>query len=80
MEKLVTVREIYSGATYSVDGSDTWESPHPLRVDEVQKASFENKHDDTTKGGGGISNRFEKGESSWNDPVVEKTSVTGGES
>ena len=75
----VEVKEIYSGSTYSVVGSDTWNSPHPLKVGEVQKASFENKHDDTHRGGGGITNRFEKGESSWNDPVVEKTSVTGGE-
>lgn len=56
----VTVREVYSGAAYKLvtEASQT----ATIVANEVASVAFTNDYDDTHRGGGAVTNRFEDGE------------------
>lgn len=52
----VTVREVYSGASYKITSADVQNAV--ISAENVASVEFTNDHDTTTHGGGGVNNHF----------------------
>ncbi|WP_172135789.1 DUF5979 domain-containing protein [Adlercreutzia sp. ZJ473] len=59
----VTVREVYSGASYQVAGAS--EGTAVIAADEVAQVSFANTNDNTKVHGGSVTNSFAYGKGGW---------------
>lgn len=59
----VTVREVYSGASYQVVGSQ--DKTAVITADKVAQVSFKNTNDNTKVHGGSVTNSFAYGEGGW---------------
>lgn len=59
----VTVKEVYSGNAYQVTTSDTQTAV--ILANDIVSVAFTNDYDDTHKGGGAITNHFEKVNGEW---------------
>ena len=74
----VTVTEVYSGAIYELETAK--DVKVTISAEEIVKASFKNKHDDTFTGGSGIVNHYVNDGNGWPDPtqLTDSTAENGG--
>ena len=54
----VTVTEVYSGASYTIESADVPGENETISAEEVLSATFTNDYHTTTHGGGGVNNHF----------------------